>query len=404
MAIKGLSRCILGFFLLAASSSWGAEIHGRSSTQFLSFSNELSDDKRQNELVEYLRLSITNIDKGGKLSIYGYGRGSQDFTNSEGLNGRLYYLYGDYRDLYDKIDLKVGRQFVNLAAGSAIIDGAQIDLKNVGPVAFTVLGGHDVIFGLNGDAGHGGNADFGLAAYLSGVKQTDAELSWLRKWDGGDVARDTVGVSLKQNLMNSIKLYGNAKFDLVNLTFNEFQAGARYFPLANLIFTGEFYQSYPTFDTMSIYSVFAVDQYKEALFRIDYTLNEMLSANVGYNHQWYGEAGLADVWHIGVGVRPIEPLRVNVEYDNRQGYYGSMSGAIVDAAFELNKSIEIAAGINYDVYQRDSLTGDEIARRYWLGGKYRLARRMSVSGRIQDDVNARFTRNITSRVSFDYDF
>ena len=102
-----------------------------------SFSRSVTNywnEKRQIELNEYLRFSITNIDKAGKFSIYGYGRGSQDFTNGEGLNGRLYYLYGDYRDLFDKVDFKIGRQFVNLAAGSAIIDGGQVDLKNVGPL------------------------------------------------------------------------------------------------------------------------------------------------------------------------------------------------------------------------------------------------------------------------------
>jgi hypothetical protein len=404
MAIKGFFPLILFMSLLAATSSLAAEIHGRSSTQYMSFNNELLNDKRQTELAEYLRFSITNIDKAGKFSIYGYGRGTQDFTAGDGLNGRLYYLYGDYRGLFDKVDLKVGRQFVNLAAGSAIIDGAQIDLKNVGPVAFSVMGGRDVNFGLNGEIGDSSRATFGMAAYLSGVKQTDAEISWFRKWEGGDVARDILGGSFKQYLLNNLKVYTDARYDLNAETFNEVQVGVKYFPTAALIFTGEYYQSYATFDATSIYSVFAVNRYQEGLFRVDYTLSEKLSVNAGYNRQGYGDGAAANVYHIGVGLRPIEPLRLNVEYDNRNGYYGSTSGAIVDATYDLNKTSQIAAGVTYDVYQRDSLTGDEIARRYWLGGKYKLAKNMAVSGRIQDDVNAQFSRNISGRATFDYDF
>jgi hypothetical protein len=64
----------------------------------------------------------------------------------------------------------------------------------------------------------------------------------------------------------------------------------------------------------------------------------------------------------------------------------------------------VAGGITYDVYQRDSMTFDEIARRYWLGGKYKLAKNMALSGRIEDDVNARFETNVTGRLVFDYDF
>ena len=404
MGIKGVTRLLLAsMMLLPATVGWGAEIHGRSSTQLTWFNNEFNDG-RQVELGEYLRVGITNIDKAGKLSIYGYGRASQDLTNGEGLNGRLYYLYGEYRDLFDKADIKFGRQFVNNAAGSAIIDGLQLDVKNVGPVGFTLLGGRDVIFGLNGEIGYGWNTDLSVSAYLTGFKQTDAEVSWFRKWDHGDIARDILGLSGKQYLLNNLKVYANAKFDLTSEVFNEVQAGLKYYPTSDLIFTGEYYQSYPTFDTTSIYSVFAVNEYQEGLFRVDYTINDKVSVNAGYNRQGYGEGAAANVYHCGLTVRPIEPLRMNVEYDNRTGYYGSTNGAIIDANYEITKKAQVAAGFTYDVYQRDALTGDEIARRYWLGGKYKVADNMAVSGRIQADVNARYSHNTSGRVTFDYDF
>ena len=404
MGIKWVTRMFLLLASITASTTaWAAEIHGRSSTQFLSFSNELLENKRQNELAEYLRLSITNIDQAGKFSIYGYGRGSQDLSAGEGLNGRLYYLYGEYRDLYEKIDIKAGRQFVNLAAGSAIIDGAQIDLKNVGPVAFTVLGGRDVIFGLTGEANNAG-AVLGLAGYLAGFSKTDAEFSWFRKWDDGDVARDILGASFKQYLFNNVRVYGNARYDITSETFNEALGGVKYFPTSDLIFTAEYYQSYPTFDTTSIYSVFAVNRYAEGVFRADYTINDKVSVHAGYNRQGYGDGAAADVYHAGVGIRPVEPVRLSLEYDKRTGYYGSHDGGIAEVAYDFNKKGEIAGGITYDVYQRDALTGDEIARRYWLGARYKIAKNMALSGRIQDDVNARYTENVSGRVTFDYDF
>ncbi|WP_026842682.1 hypothetical protein [Citrifermentans bremense] len=404
MGIKQVPLLLLCLSVLPATVGWGAEIHGRSSTQFQSFNNELLGDDRQIELSEYLRLSVTNIDKAGKFSIHGYGRGSQDFTNGEGLNGRLYYLYGDYRDLFDKIDFKFGRQFVNLAAGSAIVDGIQADLKNVGPVAFTVMGGHDVIFGLNGETGDASNAVIGMSAYLVGQKATDLELSWFRKYDSGNVTRDIVGGSFKQYLLNSLKVYGNAKYDTTAEAFNELLGGVKYFPRSDLVFTGEYYKSYATFDTTSIYSVFAVNDYTEGVFRVDYNLNNMVSLKLGYNRQWYGDDGHANVYEAGASFRPIEPLKVNVEYDNRNGYYGNTNGVIIDANYDLNKVSQIGAGFTYDVYQRDSLTGEETARRYWLGGKYKVAKNIAVSGRIQDDVNARYDNNVSGRLAFDYDF
>jgi hypothetical protein len=408
MGIKGLLPLLLCTLLLPVSSGWAGEIHGRSSTQLFSFANELTDGSRQVELDEYLQLYASKLNKGGNISVYGYGRLGQDFTNSQGTNGRLYYLYGDFRDLLDKkIDLKVGRQFVNLAAGSAIIDGIQLDIKDIGPVGFTVLGGRDVIYGINGgELGNFGNADLGIAAYLAGVKKTDLEISWFRKWDRGDVARDLLAVNAKQYLFNNLQIYGLGRFDLVTETFNEVQGGIKYFPRSNIILTAEYYQSYPLFDTTSIYSVFAVDRYREMVYRADYIFNEKLSANVGYNREWYseGEGGVADVWHVGVGIRPIDPLRINIEFDNRHGYYGRHDGVISDVTYDIGKIFEVAAGFDWDVYRRDSMTGEETARRYWLSGKYKLAKNMAVTGRIQDDVNHEFTKNIYGRLVFDYDF
>lgn len=405
MGVKWLIRLLLFLSLLTASTSWGAEIRGRSSTQLLWFDDFYNG--RQSELAEYLRLSVTGLDKAGKLAIYGYGRGTQDLNNGDGLNGRLYYLYGEYRDLYDKLDLKLGRQFVNLSAGAAIIDGVQVDLKNVGPVAFSVLGGRDVIFGLNGELGHEGDYALGIAAYLTGFRKTDLDFSWFRKWDAGDVSRDILGASAKQYMFDSVKLYGNARYDLTGEVFSEVLGGVKYFPTANFILTGEWFQSYPTFDTTSIYSVFAVNRYQEGVFRADYTINERIAVNAGYSRQEYGDDGTADVYEVGCTLRPLNTVTVGLAYDRREGYGGKLDGGTFDATWDATKELQLAGGLTVDAYNRDffpSTSGDEIAQKYWLGGKYRLAKNMNASLRLEDNINKTYNSNVQGRFIFNYDF
>jgi hypothetical protein len=406
MGIKGLLRLLLCMSLLTATSSWAAEIHGRSSTQLLWFINDFNSG-RQVELAEYLRLSITSIDKAGKFAIYGYGRGTQDLNKGEGLNGRLYYLYGDYRGLYNMLDLKLGRQFVNLSAGTAIIDGGQADLKNIGPVGFTVFGGRDVVFGFDGELGHEGNYALGMSAYLAGFRKTDLDVSWFRKWDAGDVSRDIVGGSFKQYLFDNVKLYSNARYDLTSEVFNEVLAGVKYFPTANLVFTGEWYQSYPTFDTTSIFSVFAVNRYQEGVFRADYTINEKVAVNGGYSRQDYGEDGTADVYEVGCTLRPVETVTLGLSYDRREGTGGRLDGGTFDATWDTTKELQLSGGLTVDAYNREffpSTSGDQIAQKYWLGGKYKLAKNISASLRVEDDVNSTYNSNFQGRFIFNYDF
>jgi hypothetical protein len=396
--------------VLAAGTAWGAEFSGRSSTQFLWYNNEFTEN-RVFEAVEYLRLGINKIDSAGKLSFFGYGRGAQTIGHDYDDTARLYYLYADYRDLFDKVDLRLGRQFVTNSAGNAIIDGLQVDLKNIGPVAFTAFGGRDVVYGLDGEIGYGWNSDLGISAYLSGFRKTDLEVSWLRKWEKSETARDIIGGSFKQYLFGLSKVYGNARYDLLSEAVVEGQIGLKVFPVSNLTLTGEFYQSYPTFDATSLYAVFAVDKYREGVFRADYNLNDVVAINAGYNRQWYGDGADADVYHVGTTIAPTDHLKVSLEYDKRQGYNGDHDGFMCDVDYEITKNAQVAGGITYDVYQREALTTstttthyDEIARRYWIGGKYRIAKNMAFSGRIQDDVNARYSENVSGRVTFDYDF
>ncbi|OGT98062.1 MAG: hypothetical protein A2X80_08895 [Geobacteraceae bacterium GWB2_52_12] len=390
--------------LLAASTAWSAEVHGRSSTQFLWF-NDIFTEKKQAEVAEYLNLSITNIDKAGKLSIQGYGRATQDVRNGDGLNGRLYYLYADYRDLYDKVDIRLGRQFVNYAAGTALIDGGQIELKKVGPVNFSVMGGRNVFFNLNDEGTSSKDYAFGAAAYLAGFQNTDLELSYFMKFDKDGVARDQVGASFKQYLFDSVKVYGNARFDVPSESFSEVLAGVKYYPTSDLVLTGEWYQSYPTFDSTSIYSIFAVDRYQEAVIRADYTINDKISVNAGYNKQLYGDGGEeADVLEVGCRIRPIEQVQLNLNYDYRNGYGGQLNGGIAELTYQPIKPLELAAGIHYDVYERDRVTGEETARRYWGGAKYKIAQNMSASLRIEDNVNARYKSDWQGRAVFNYDF
>ena len=403
MGMRGLAHALLcGTVLLSASSAMAMELHGRSSTQLQWFNNYF-DDKQQVEIGQYLSASLTKIDADNKLSIEGYGRLTQDLKNGEGLQGRLYYLYANYRDLYDKVDLRLGRHFVNYSAGTALIDGAKVDLKNVGPVGFSVMGGRNVIYDLYNESTSSGDYVLGMSAYLYDFKDTDLDISWYHKMVNDQEALDIVGASFKQYLFNQIKLYGNTRYDVASEVFGEVLAGVSYFPLDNLILTAEWYQSYPTFDATSIYSVFAVNRYQEGVFKADYRINKMFSVNAGYTRQDYDE-GTSNVYEIGTGIRPTDTLRLNLNYDFISGYDGNQHGAVVDAEYEAMKNLKLGAGFQYNVDKYDELTGEVIGRSYWGGARYQLNKTMSFNARIENNNNSHYKEDWRGRVAFNLDF
>src|SRR5450759_1256218 len=114
--------------LSAAKTAPAVVVEGRSSTELLWF-NDIVDGSKQMEAAEYFRASISGIDSSDKLSIKGYGKLDYDLKHGGDLQSRLYYFYADYKGFMDKADIKLGRQFTNLSAGSALMDGIEADVN-----------------------------------------------------------------------------------------------------------------------------------------------------------------------------------------------------------------------------------------------------------------------------------
>ena len=388
--------------LCAAKTATAVDIEGRSSTQLFWF-NDYVDGSHQMEAAEYLRVSISKIDSGEKLSIKGYGRLDYDVKHGGELQDRLYYLYAEYKGFMEKADIKLGRQFSNLSAGSALIDGIEVDVNKIGPVGIVVNGGRDVIFGEEDElSSH--LSSYGAQVYYMGPRMTYLDISYYRAYDYSDVSRDIIGSSYKQYFFDLIKAYANARYDLTSQTLSEMLGGLKFFPTLNLMMTAEYYESYPTFDATSIYSVFAVDKFRESLFRGDFTLASWVDISLAYSHESFGEGGHAQLYEGGFRFRPSLNSTIGIFHDKRTGYPGDLSGYKFYAEYSHIGKWKAAAGVDYDTYQRDDMTGQEIARKYWAGGRYLFAKNISGSFHVEDNVNINYSKDIQGRLTVDVDF
>ena len=400
---RAILSAIWGASLLAMPViAESAEVHGRSSTQLLWY-NDIVDASKQMDLAEYLRVSVTRLDDAGKLSLQGYGRAVWDLKDGGEVKDRIYYLYADYKDFLGAADLRLGRQFVNISAGSALIDGVEADIKKVGPVGFVLMGGRNVIFGED-EALTSHSYSLGFSAYLTGDSMTYFDVSYYRAYDYSDISRDIIGGSYKQYFLDSIKVYANARYDLTAEVFNEVLGGIKYFPTLNLMMTAEHYESYPTFDTTSVFSVFAVDQFKENIFRVEYTAAAWLDISVGYSQESFDEGGRAKLYEAGLKLRPSITTTIGLFHDKRTGYPGDLAGYRAYAEYSKFGKWKASAGIDYDSYQRDDMTGQETAKKYWAAGRYKFAKNMSSSVRVEDNVNINYSRDMQGRLTFDVDF
>lgn len=388
--------------LCYTSFSNATEVTLKSSTQYLWYEDILTQDTEK-DIAEYLKLNVSKIDKEGKLNIYGYGRVSKQLSSGEDVEGKLYYLYLDYKGLFnDRLDLRLGRQFVYLSAVSGVIDGANVELKKLGPVGITVFGGRNVQFDSKKEVTGSGDYLFGSAIYLDLPKNSRVELSYGVKYDDNDIARETIGFDFSTTPVKGVSLYGNTKYDVISEATSELLFGVKLQPLDRLTLKGEYYESYPTFDATSVYSVFAVDKYKEKLIEAEYRLSDNYLITAGYGREDFDEGKNANLYEAGLSAKPIKNLALNVKYEKRTGYAGSLSGLRLNGEYKIAKA-SIAAGLDYDDFRREESRAST-AKKYWLGVNYDVRKNISVAARVEDNENYNYNHSYQGMVALNVNF
>lgn len=371
--------------------SHGMEWNVTGSTQFLWYEDLLVDDNEQ-DVAQYVRMNLTKIDKEGKINVHGYGRATKQVSSDEDPLGRLYYLYVEYRDvLKDRLDLRAGRTFVHSAAVSGTVDGACLDFRNLGPVGVTLFGGREVLFDEKQEIGSKRDGLVGLTVSYDTVRHTHLEASFGRKYRDTDVARETVGLDLSTTPYGPVHFYGRMRYDTFAETFNEIQLGAKASPRKDVVLRGEWYQSYPTFDTRSLFSVFAVEQYREGSLGAEYRWNERYRFRAKYAREDFGGGADANRVEIGVTANPVRDLTLNACYEKRNGYAGRLGGVRLHGVYTIARAT-LQAGIDYDDFRREQ-SRDDSAKKYWGAVEYEIRKTVRAVLKAENDVNFNYDRS-----------
>lgn len=394
---------VFAIFLMMPTTTQAEPFKFSSSTQLLWGDDLLGES--QIIVSQYLRFSYTP--EGKPVTVTGYGRIWKDFGDSsirdDDFSGRLYYLFMDYNPV-EKVSLRLGRQFMSFTAGSSIMDGVRVDVHDIGPVGITIAGGRDVIFSLDSESSRLGNYFVGIDLHLERIKSTQLGISYVRKYNQWDRAREEVGANFRY-IYKYASPYAEVKYDILSKTIDEATAGIDFFPLSNLLIKAEFYQSYPTFDSTSIFSVFAVDRYNDYLVRAEYSFEVPVTVFAEYAHQTYEDNDHADNYVIGAKFNPVKPLSLSASVDYRNGFGGNLWGFEVTGDYKINNKLRISAGAQYNAYKRpESFDGqnDNSAQRYWLGGQYAISKNVSLAARIEENINENFKHRPLGRIALNW--
>ena len=275
--------------------SAATRISGRLSTEFEWFDN--ADENTATPIYQYVLFNADDIADSG-WTFRGYGRLADDLSDEVDVDSEFYYAYLEKRNLLNNLDLKLGRQFIVTSAGASMMDGLYLNYNNLGPVDIAFFGGGDVKFDDNYSSG-----DWIVGGEVASdrlVKNLNASFSYLQKWEDDELGYELFGLDLDYNLPNLMRFYSETQYSYLTAEVTYFTLGAKYYRSPKWSLRTEYLYSLPVFSSTSIYSVFAVDQYQEALLEVNYLIRRGLNAFGRYTHEFYESVNDADVFEAGI--------------------------------------------------------------------------------------------------------
>jgi hypothetical protein len=376
-------------------------LSGRSSTVFEWYST--ARNETVTPFYQYLLLNGRDLDGDG-LSFKGYGRVAEDFSKEVDVDSRLYYAYLEKNNLTSNLDLRLGRQFLATTAGASVMDGLYLRLRDVGGLKLSVFGGGDVAYynGYNAE-------DFLFGTEIRGKVGNDLNLglSYLQKWREGDLSHELVGLDADYEYRSLLNLYSELQYNYLARSVSYAMGGANYHRSPDWALRAEYLYSLPVFSSTSIYSVFAVEQYEEAMGELRYRFDQGLYGFLRYQYEMYEETANATVVEAGV-----EKMRTG----NFSGYASGvlrndkdgqdLKGLKLQGSYLVTKGLQCGLGANIDVYERrlDENDDDTTSTRYWADASYEFNRKTSLQVKAERVSSTLWDNYFRGRIRLNFSF
>ncbi|HEY3359812.1 MAG TPA: hypothetical protein VGQ83_41565 [Polyangia bacterium] len=207
-----------------------------------------------------------------------------------------------YRGLGDKLELRLGRQFLFTGAPYATnLDGAYIRYRLPWSFDVAVYGGGST----PRDAEAGRDAYNGLYGGRVGWSQLDRGslgVSVLNEVDGdGDVVRRQLGVDGSVLLPKHVDVAGAALWDLVEKNIDEVMLTASWMPLPRLKLAADYTYMVPSamIPKTSIFSIFSDATYQDAGLDVYYRLMPKLRVSGLFRARFFSEGNNGWLWGVG---------------------------------------------------------------------------------------------------------
>ncbi|CUS77886.1 hypothetical protein JGI7_01082 [Candidatus Kryptonium thompsonii] len=355
-------------FLLFPAILFAQNLNLRLTTTAYMWQRQETPEISTNHLRAYQLAQLT-LSKGN-LSFHAFANLSNDFREkqTDDPRFRFYNFYLNWRNIFNRFNLKLGRFAVYSGVGVGTIDGAYINAKIFKFLSANVYGGflmpRNQKFALNDDPKNnfmfGGQLKFSKGSFnasLSYFNQHRKPKTYeaFRADSLGDVFVQEISPTSSQYQIvsgdlnyefSSFELYSRLDYDINRVKFSRFEFSAGVNLMERLKLSAGYDYRDPRIPANSIFSVFNYSVTKEIEAGIHYRISPLLRVYVGFSNVNYVDD---KAQRIVVG---FDAGYGSVNFAKRLGYAGELDGVSAQVYYPMfNNKFIPNASLSYSSYK-----------------------------------------------------
>jgi len=343
------TSCLLaiGLFVFAGGPAEGVTFHGRISNSLYSYETT----ETHTRLYQFARFTLEEPALRG-FALNAFLRTATDLN--ETLNSdyryRAYLLNAEAKNLFGRIDLVAGRQFLHSGTVLGGLDGVSARLKVSNRISVRAYGGVESHFQR---AFKVYKADEALVTggilELTRCLSSRIQLLYLQKSASDGIYWQLGGVNFSNRSALGARVRAEAHYDLKNERFHRLLADLRHGLGRKATVSVGFKQQYPQVYSNSFFTVFEVEAYRRYSLGCTYRISD--------DHYLSGRYQLLqfDTETANRAFATVGGLNGSIGFVFESGYAGDQVGFLADYAYSITPSLVASASVDYSRYKTEDV-------------------------------------------------
>ena len=343
---KILVLLLVSLFVVTNVKATNLIFHGSVKNSIYSY----KDIESTTRIYQYARMSLRTWNN--RIIINSSLRGLTD--TQESLNSeerfKAYVLNLEVKNLLNRIDLTIGRQFRHPGTVLGGLDGIYLKSRILKNLSVHIYGGVETHFQRSFKVYETDDSQIiGGLINLKNIYSTTIQPFYLQKANKNEIFWHLAGINLSNSLLPRTQVRIQAHYDIENEQLHRMLAYARYTVNPQIALRAGFKSQFPQIYVDSFYSIFSPEAYTQYHTGADWEFISDFFINADYKYVQFDDGNANKLYFT------FSHLNASVGFLYESGYAGDQTGVVLDYSQEVMNDLIASINLDYSKYRTEEI-------------------------------------------------